>query len=327
MEFGLYAPLPHIHMPEEFTPRFEGDSPFRIAVDAVAAADRQGFFITLVAQRYLGPDLEAWVLSGALAHATSRIQVMPAFHPTMWSPAVLAKMCATLDQMTGGRAALNLVTGWWKEEHQMFGGASLEDDARYARAEEFVTVMRRLWTEPSVTFKGEHFDLDKAELPLKPVRVTPPIYGAARSERGLDMVARSCDWWFVPYPNDFRTADANIEALSRGVRAMTERAARFGRQLRYAANAFVIHDENEAAALALAEEVERHGQTGEINRIHAHGLGLGLIGSRDRILDRIARIREQGVEMLLLKFLRVEEGVNRFGEEIMSRLPKTAAVA
>lgn len=317
MRFGLYAPLQHINLPRDFEPRYEGDTPYKVARDTVRAADQAGFWITLVAQRYLGPDLEAWVHAGALAEATERIKVMPAFHPTFWAPQVLAKMTASLDRVSGGRAALNLVTGWWAEEHKMFGGLSLEDEARYSRAEEFVTVMRRLWTEESVTLSGPHFTLENAELPIKPVGENPPIFGAARSERGLEMVARSCDWWFPPYPNDFRDVAASTEAIRQGISAMNERTAAAGRTIRYALNAFVIHDENEDAARALAERVEAHGTRGSIERIHANGLGVGLVGSKARILDRVEQLEELGAEMLLLKFHGVLDGVRRFGEAIL----------
>lgn len=327
MYFGLYAPLHHINMPQDFEPRFAGDSPYRVSRDAVQAADRAGFWVTLVAQRYLGPDLEAMVHAGALAEATERIIIMPAFHPTFWTPQVMAKMTATLDRISNGRAALNLVTGWWAEEHTMFGGLQLDDEARYGRAEEFVQVMHRLWTEEEVTFNGRHFQLDHARLPLKPVAGTPPIFGAARSERGLAMVARSCEWWFAPYPNDFRQPDENTAHLRRGIEQMRGRAAAAGRDIHFAANAFVIHDEDEQAARALAERIEAHGREGDIERIHSHGLGVGLIGSKARILDRLERLREAGVEMLLLKFFGVVEGVQRFGDEILPEAvrPRVAA--
>jgi FMNH2-dependent dimethyl sulfone monooxygenase len=319
MMLGLYTPLPHINRPEpDIGMAGRWDEGVRLAFEHVSLADRAGFGITLVAQRYLGPDLEAWTLASALSQVTRHIRLMPAFHPTFWGPQQFAKMCATLDRVSGGRLALNLVTGWWREEHAMYGGMLLDEEPRYARAEEFVAVLRRLWTEESVTFRGSQLSLDQVELVLKPLQSSPPIYGASRSERGLDMIARACDAWFVPYPNDFRTAAQNVAGMQSHMERMTERAARFGRaKLSYAANALVIYEHDENLAKRLAEDVERHGSSGgQVNQIHTYGLGAGLIGGKNQILDAIARLDQIGIDMLLLKFYPAERGLKRFVDDL-----------
>ena len=82
-----------------------GDEAFDFAVDIIQQAEQFGFDNTLIAQRFLGPDLEAWTLATALAMRTSTIEVMVAVHPGMTSPQVVAKMGATLDRISGGRCA------------------------------------------------------------------------------------------------------------------------------------------------------------------------------------------------------------------------------
>ena len=319
MQLGLYAPLPHVNYPEPLPDVGANVDPwYRLALETVQTADAAGFDITLIAQRYWGPDLDAWMLASALAQATERIRIMPAFHPGFWVPQVLAKMGATLDRISGGRLAMNLVTGWWVQEHQKFGGEMLEGEDRYARSEEMVHIVRRLWAEDSVTYHSPHYHLDDVQLQIKPVQANPPIYGAARSsERGLEMIARTCDWWFAPYDNDFRNFDANITALRATAAAMAERASRLGRQVHIAVNATMLHDEDEAAALRLAEAIERHGEGGGVNRIHAGGLGVGLIGGRARILERLAQLEDAGVEMVLLKWSPELPGLRDFIADIV----------
>ncbi|MDB5650290.1 MAG: alkanesulfonate monooxygenase, partial [Hyphomicrobiales bacterium] len=92
MRLGLWAPLPHTIRPEPIitealheleTPGLglRLDRSFAFVVDAVSRAEELGFDITLVAERWVAPDLEAWVVSSALAVLTHRIQIMTAVHP------------------------------------------------------------------------------------------------------------------------------------------------------------------------------------------------------------------------------------------------------
>jgi alkanesulfonate monooxygenase SsuD/methylene tetrahydromethanopterin reductase-like flavin-dependent oxidoreductase (luciferase family) len=147
MQFGLYAPVPHVTAGSKEIeqsiagalsplPPSEVDPAFALAREVLCAADRAGFDIILFAERHLGPDFEAWILAAAVSSWTRRIKTMTAVHPGLWHPTLVAKMAASLDRLTRGRTAINLVTGWNVEEHRMFGGdALLENDDRYLRAE------------------------------------------------------------------------------------------------------------------------------------------------------------------------------------------------
>src|SRR3712207_864379 len=89
---------------------------FRFSTEVVQKAEQLGFETTLIAQRYIGLDLDAWVLASALVPHTKSIELLIAIHPGILSPQVTAKMGATLDAISGGRFAINLVNGWWQEE-------------------------------------------------------------------------------------------------------------------------------------------------------------------------------------------------------------------
>ena len=195
MRLGIWTPLPHTIMAEPAMTdgvRQVGvrgdrsaDKSFQFALDVVSRGEALGFDITLIAERLLGPDLEAWMLTAALAARTKTITVMPAVYPGMITPQLAAKMGATLDRITGGRFAINVVNGWFQKEFELFsnGGWIASSDVRYDRMDEFVRVLKGLWAEDDFTFNGEFFRADNATLPQKPVRLPhPPIYTASRAE-------------------------------------------------------------------------------------------------------------------------------------------------
>jgi alkanesulfonate monooxygenase SsuD/methylene tetrahydromethanopterin reductase-like flavin-dependent oxidoreductase (luciferase family) len=111
----------------------------------LCAADAAGFDLCLYAERHLGADFEAWMLAAAISSWTRNIRAMPAVHPGLWHPTLIAKMASCLDRLTTGRMAINVVTGWNEVEARMFGGdILLHEDDRYIRAEEFIRVLRHV---------------------------------------------------------------------------------------------------------------------------------------------------------------------------------------
>src|SRR5690606_20952215 len=151
---------------------------------------------TLVAARHLGPDLDAWVLGSALAARTSKMEIMVAAHPGIHTPQMISKMAATLDRISGGRAAINVINGWNVEEFDLFGnGAWLpEADDRHTRMDEFIQVIKGLWGDEPYTFKGQYYHLENGVMPLKPAGRRPPtIYSTSQSPEGMETIARHCD--------------------------------------------------------------------------------------------------------------------------------------
>src|SRR5262245_56714296 len=243
MQFGLYAPVPHVTVgSKEITrsvagalaplPAGEGDPAFALAKDVLCAADEAGFDLVLYAERHLGADFEAWILAAAVSSWTQKLRAMPAVHPGLWHPTLIAKMASSLDRLTAGRMAINLVTGWNEIEHTMYGGdVLLNSDDRYVRAEEFVTVLRGMWTQTPYSFTGQFYTVKESQLLLKPATVPPPeIFTASRSPRGLDMVARCADWWFLDYDKSAADPADVMESLRRSIADMDRRAQRYGRK-------------------------------------------------------------------------------------------------
>ena len=105
----------------------------------------------------------------ALLLATQRLKVIAAVHPGLWQPAVLAKLGATADHLSNGRFAVNVVSGWFKDEFTHLGEPWLEHDERYRRSAEFLQVLRKIWTEDNVDFRGDFYRIHDFTLKPKPL--------------------------------------------------------------------------------------------------------------------------------------------------------------
>ncbi len=337
MQFGMYAPLPHTtvgsseinrSVASAFDPLPEGevDVAFQLAKDLLRQADRSSFDLVLYAERHLGADLEAWVLASAMSALTSNMRSMVAVHPGLWRPELIAKMASSLDRVGPGRMAINLVTGWNVEEHRMFGGdIMLGDDERYVRAEEFVEVLRGMWTSTPFSHHGRFFKVDGAELRLKPATpAAPEIYAASRSERGLDMVAKVADWWFIDYDKGAKTTEEVMANLSRAMEDMDRRAGRFGRKVRYAFNPFVACDDSDDRAMRrvarlLSPEAEDFDEQKMLNRI-GPAMKCGCVGRPEKVLAQIERFERMGIELLLFKFVPTRDEVAVIADAIIKPL-------
>jgi dimethylsulfone monooxygenase len=331
MRFGIWTPLPHTIRPE---PRMERaiealkgqrsdpgpDAAFQFAVDVLQRGERHGFDVTLIATRELGPDPEAWTTAAALAGHTKTMELMVAVHPGIITPAMVAKMGASLDRISGGRLSLNVVNGWNVDEFNLFGnGAWLaEQDDRYIRMDEYIQIIKRLWTEDVLNFDGRFYRIQNGTLPLKPRRQpNPPIYGASRSLSGKDTIAKYCDHWFVPDWRDYRRFDDTVALIRTEIVAMQERVQRIGRTLGYGLSGHVICAATLEQAQAQANSFEAYGNLARYNRSAMAGLGACLVGTRDMIIERIKAYEAAGVEMLLLHFHPMIEGLEQFAEEIL----------
>lgn len=196
------------------------------------------------------PFVDAYTLGTAVLDATSRLRVIVAHRPGFVNPGVFAQMCATADDLGGGRLALNIVTAGAPGDMEQYGD-ELDHDARYRRAGEFVTVLRRLWTQPLTSFEGEFYRMTNARLSPKPVqRGGPRVYLAGASEAALDMAARQADVYMM---------SANtVEDIARRVAEVRERATVHGRTLRFCVAANLFARETDAAARARAREFAEH---------------------------------------------------------------------
>src|SRR3990170_2652669 len=110
-----------------------------------------------------------------------------------YNPVMLARRASTLDVLSGGRVRLGLGLGWSKDEHDAVGA---EMRHRGARADEFLQVLKAIWTTDPATFEGKFYTLPKSHIHPKPVQQPhPPIYLAAYVPAALERIARYADGW------------------------------------------------------------------------------------------------------------------------------------
>jgi FMNH2-dependent dimethyl sulfone monooxygenase len=337
MQFGLYAPVPHVTVGSKEISRSvagalkplpdgEIDPAFQLSKDLLCAADEAGFDLVLYAERHLGADFEAWILAAAVSSWTKNIRAMPAVHPGLWHPTLIAKMAASLDRLTTGRMAINLVTGWNEVEHTMYGGdVLLNNDDRYVRAEEFITIVRGMWAQTPYSFEGQFYTVKDSQLLLKPATSPPPeVFTASRSGRGLDMVAKYADWWFLDYDKSATDTEGVMESLRHAIEGMDQRAARYGRKVRYAFNPFVAFGDSDEAAVEHTKRLltpdEPDADVRKMMQRVGPAMKAGCIGRPQKVRDQIAKYHDMGIELFLLKFVPTVDEVHAIREELIEPL-------
>ena len=321
-------------------------------------AESLGFEYALTQTRYqasygASQQHEATSFSLALLLATERLKVISAVHPGMWHPGVLAKFINTADQLSGGRAAVNIVSGWLKDEFTGFGLPWLEHDERYVRTEEFIRALRGLWTEADYAQFGRHYAIEGVTLRPGPVdvqeRAHPDIFFGGNSTAAQATAGRVADWYFSNGRSleDYADNVAGVAAAAVSGDRSAPRPPRFG------INGFVIARDTAAEARDQLREIVENAHrpavegfrssvqqagaaTGDRKGMWADssfedlvqyndGFKTGLIGTDDEIAHRIIEFKKQGVNMLLTAYLHFQEELTHFGEEIIPRVRELEA--
>jgi probable F420-dependent oxidoreductase len=148
---------------------------------------------------------EPFVLFGYLAAATSVELVTGIIILPQRQTVLTAKQAAEVDLLTGGRFRLGVGLGWNPVEYEALGK---DFSNRGERLDEQVTLMRRLWTEPSVTHNGAHETVTGAGLAPLPVQRPIPVWFGGVAERALRRVGRLADGWFPQVPPGERLEEA-----------------------------------------------------------------------------------------------------------------------
>jgi probable F420-dependent oxidoreductase len=148
------------------------------------------------------PLLECWTTLSALARDTRRLRLgTSVLCHSYRSPAVLAKMAATLDVISEGRLDLGLGAGWFEQEYRAYGIPFPRIGERIDQLAEGLEIIRRMWTEPRPAFQGRHYTIDGAVCDPPPLqRPHPPIWIGGEGDRVHRLAARAADgvnvrWW------------------------------------------------------------------------------------------------------------------------------------
>lgn len=147
------------YIPNTVAPGHRGDtaaanpSSLETLTEQAKALEDHGWRGALLGAGWGRPD--TFTVAAALTARTKTFEPLIAIRPGYWRPANFASAAATLDELTGGRVRINIVSG--KDNLAAYGDSEGDQAHRYARTKEFMRLIRRLWTEENVTYAGEHF--------------------------------------------------------------------------------------------------------------------------------------------------------------------------
>jgi alkanesulfonate monooxygenase SsuD/methylene tetrahydromethanopterin reductase-like flavin-dependent oxidoreductase (luciferase family) len=238
-----------------------------------------------------GDVFEAWTLLAAMAQATSKIRIGCLVTGTHYRhPAVLVKMAATVDHLSGGRLELGLGAGGDPVDASLGLPVTPSARERIARLDEACQVLDSLFRQPSTTFNGRFHQLDAAESEPKPVQSPrPPLWIGSSGERyGLDVVARHADVWIsAALPGTSVAEQARLGAV------LDEHCVRVGRkpdEIRRAAQFRLPEDDKQA--LALVSDYRAAGFSELI--LMTSGTGEASIASAKRTAGLLPKFRALG---------------------------------
>jgi alkanesulfonate monooxygenase SsuD/methylene tetrahydromethanopterin reductase-like flavin-dependent oxidoreductase (luciferase family)/predicted kinase len=200
-----------------------GDDPAEWLKEMALAADAAGFAgIALMdhliqipqVDRAWSPIPEPWVTLGLLAGLDTRLRLGTLVSPVSFRPAgVTAKVVATLDAISGGRAFLGIGAGWWEREHAAFGLPFAPARRRLDELERAIEVIRALWAPGMKPYRGERVELPETTCYPRPVSSVPIIVGGSGERRTLRIAARLGDGCNVG--SDEATLRSKIDVLRR----------------------------------------------------------------------------------------------------------------
>ncbi|RAY14660.1 alkanesulfonate monooxygenase [Actinomadura craniellae] len=295
---------------------------------------------------------DAWLVTAALLRETSRLKFLVAFRPGLISPTLAAQMAATYQRISRGRLALNVVTGGEATEQARFGD-HLSHAERYARTDEFLSIVRGAWEGP-LDFAGDHYQVTGATVATPP-EPRPELYFGGSSEAAGPVAARHVDVYLT-----WGEPPAQVAAKVDWIRKLAEergRTLRFGIRLhtisrdsskaawaeagRLLDDLDPAHIETAQRALAASDSVGqrrmralhedfRAGGSSHDLEISPNlwagvglvrgGAGTALVGSHTEVADRIEEYAALGIEEFILSGYPHLEEAYWFGEGVLPEL-------
>jgi F420-dependent oxidoreductase-like protein len=186
-------------------------------------AETAGFRALWVSDHlFLGADavatdcLEAWTLLAALAVDTKKIRIGPMVTSQSYrNPALLAKIAAGVDQMSGGRLEFGLGAGWKDIEYKAYGYEFPDAPTRVTQLVETLEICTRLWNEPRATYRGKHYRIEDAVCAPKPVQKPLPIWIGGTKPRVMRIAAKFAHAFNMSNPG--QAAESRIAELNKAL--------------------------------------------------------------------------------------------------------------
>jgi FMNH2-dependent dimethyl sulfone monooxygenase len=289
------------------------------------------------ATNFNGAGFECFTWAAGQAAQTEKAGIFVTSHVPTIHPVMAAKQISTIDHISSGRVALNVVTGWNTAEIEMFGAPLLPHDERYAVAQEWIDIVRAVWTrDEPFTFEGKYYHVKDAILRPKPVQQPyPALMNAGSSSAGRNFGARNCDVVFISSDIGQKTPEGMAEKVAQFKRLAREE---YDRDIQVWVNAYIVEGDTEADANAYLDYyANQHGdweaaenlvngllggsasydpETMEQMKFHfiAGWGGYPIVGTQAQVVDSLVALASTGLDGVLLSWPRYIEDMRRFQE-------------
>jgi alkanesulfonate monooxygenase SsuD/methylene tetrahydromethanopterin reductase-like flavin-dependent oxidoreductase (luciferase family) len=229
--------------------------------------------------------LEAWTELAWLAARYPQVKLgHMVLSNSFRSPALLAKMAATLQALSGGRFILAYGAGWHEEEYTSYGFDFPALRVRIAMMDEGLQVIRTLWTQAPANFEGRFYHLKDAYCEPRPDPAPPIMVGGSGKKLTLRVVARHADWW----NEEYRPAEALLQDLA-ALREHCQAESRDFDRLRKTVMIWTYLDRSHAKALDRAGDI-------------LNGDRPAMAGDPAAIRDQLTELADMGFEQAMLVF-------------------------
>src|SRR5947207_1755489 len=292
---------------------------------------------------YQGTTLETLTWASGLLAATTRITVFGTVHAPLFNPVIAAKHCVTADHIGEGRFGLNLVVGWNEDEFEMFGVKQREHEARYEFAQEWLDVIKRMWSteEEEFDFQGQYLQLKSVRAKPKPIGGTRPlIMNAGSSATGRAFAVKNCDAFFM------QASRVSIEETAVNVQKAKDLGREHGQEIgvysvgvvtcrrtQKEAEEYYNHCIVESADFSaidgiLAKKnitVASHGidEVKRQRKHYANGMGgLLIVGDADRVANTLAELSSAGLTGMAISFINYLDELDFFCDEVLGRFER-----
>jgi alkanesulfonate monooxygenase SsuD/methylene tetrahydromethanopterin reductase-like flavin-dependent oxidoreductase (luciferase family) len=225
-------------------------------------------------------------------------------------PALLAKMAATLQLLSGGRFILGLGAGWKEDEYLAYGYDFPSTATRIHQMAEAAQIIRLMWTEPRATFRGQFYHIDDAICEPKPDPPPPLLIGGGGKRLTLRYVAEYADWWNFP--------GGTLENYQELLDVLRGHCEKVGRDYESIVKTWAV----ECVAVApSADEAERMAEASPF-----HTPGVSFVGTPDQVSAQLQRYTDLGVRHFMMRFADFPrtDGALLFAKEVIPRFESSA---
>jgi alkanesulfonate monooxygenase SsuD/methylene tetrahydromethanopterin reductase-like flavin-dependent oxidoreductase (luciferase family) len=265
-----------------------------------------------------GPMFEAWELLAAWGALTTRVRLGTLVTGNTYRhPPVLAKMVATLDHITNGRAMLGLGAAWHEGEHAMYGIRFPTTAGRLARMDEAARVLRLLLDEPVANFTGKHYVLKDAIAEPKPVQERLPLLiGGGGEQKTLRTVAKYADYWH---------GHGTPEVIAHKLEVLAAHCAEVGRDVREIKPLTSVRPD--VVLRAKVSDVEAQLERVRVRSKGAEPMQMNPIHTVDALVERCAALWRAGARGFILYFMAPfdHETMERIATEVRPKLEEAIA--